>query len=276
MYFKEINEKLIELSLFKVTSTLTYHIESILKHYSYEKLKELENIIENNIVRYFEEELDRKVEDLKECCKYGGWYDPDGYWQNEYEEYFEFDCDGGMFPREWKIINDFDIPCREGEEDYATLEWLLEIGDFNCNNINAMNFEIMAVQAVIYLKNLCSEPSNISHLSNAYLALRSSEKLSTNFDIECELLKAKQKARKEVTEKATKKRHQESRKMEALVIQRWLRYKKTKAEQGKVASKNAFAKKIFDELDEAHKKNPDVNKSYSFKTIRNNWLQGRD
>lgn len=276
IYFQEINQKLIELNLHKATSTLAYHIELILRSYSYDELKELESIIEYNIVRYFEEELDRKIEELKECCKYDGWHDDNGYWQSEYEKYFEFDCDGGMLPDEWAIINDFDVPHREFNEDYETLEWLLEIGDFDYRDINAMDFEIMAIQAAICLKDLCNEPSNISYLSNAYLALRASEKLSTEFEIKGELLAAEQKVRNSITEKAIKVRHLESNKVKAMVIQKWHKYKQQKEEQGKKASKTDFAKRIYDELQKAHKQDPNKNKIYSLKTIRNNWLQGID
>lgn len=276
MYFQEINQKLIELNLFRKVSTLTYYLELILKRYSCEELKELEELIEDNIVRYFEEELNRKVEELKDCYKYDGWYDDDGYWQSKYEQYFEFDRHGGMFPSEYQIINDFDVPYRAYEEDYETLEWLLEIGDFNYNNVMAMDFEIMAVQAVICLKNLCEEPTNILHLSNAYLALRISEKLSTEFDRKGELLAAEQKARNAIIEKATKARHLESNKVKSIVIQKWRKYKQQKEEQGKKASKTDFAKRIYDELQKAHKQNPNKNKIYSLKTIRNNWLQGID
>ncbi|MEG9489610.1 hypothetical protein [Mannheimia indoligenes] len=276
IYFNDINQELRKLGLFREASTLTYHLEKILARITDDEIKQLEEVIESNIIDYFDRELYKKVEELKDLYKYEGYVDDNGYWCSKYERYFEFEKDGGMFANEFEIRADFDIEERDFYDDYETLEWLLKIGDFDFENVRAMDFEVMAVQALIYIKELIKSPNEIIHLSNAYLALRASEKLSTEFEMKGELLAAEQKVRNSITEKAIKVRHLESNKVKAMVIQKWHKYKQQKEEQGKKASKTDFAKRIYDELQKAHKQDPNKNKIYSLKTIRNNWLQGID
>lgn len=274
IYFNDINQKLRGLGLFREVSTLTYHLEKILARFTDDEIKKLEEAIETNIIYYFDRELFKKVEELKDLYKYEGYVDDNGYWCSKYDRYFEFEKDGGMFANEFEIRADFDIEERDFYNDYETLEWLLEIEDFDFENVRAMDFEVMAVQALIYIKELIKSPNEIIHLSNAFLALRSSEKLSTEFDFKCELLGIEQKVRKAITKKAVSSRHSESQKVKNLVIQRWHSYKQQAEQQGKIASKTVFAKKVFNELEEKHKKDPRKHKLYALKTIRNNWLQG--
>lgn len=273
-YFFELNKKLMDLNLFRAVSSLTYYLEKILSRFTAEEIKNLKEIIDENIVSHYDKELQDKIEELKENLKYDGYFDEDGYWISEYEQYFDFDGDGECFPREVDIINDFDIPIREGNEDYESLEWILEIGDFHNEKVSALNFEIMAVQSIIYLEDFINQPTELIHLSNAFLSFRTAESIATEFEHKGELLAIEHKAKKSVIEKAVKVRHQESKKMKSLVIQRWHSYKKSEIEKGKTPSKTKFAQKIYNELDEAHKKSPTKNKRYEFKTIRNNWLQG--
>lgn len=273
-YFSELNKKLIDLDLFRSVSSLTYHLEVILSRFTKEEIKTLKEIIEENIVSHYDKELQDKIEDLRESIKYDGYFDENGYWQSEYEKYFDFDGDGGCFPHEIDIINDFDIPSRECDEDYESLEWILEIGDFYNEKVSALDFEIMAVQSIIYLEDFINQPTELIHLSNAFLSFRAAERIATEFEHKGELLTAEHKAKKSIVEKAIKVRHKESRKMKSLVIQRWHSYKKSEIEKGRTPSKTKFAQKIYNELDEAHKKSPTKNKHYEFKTIRNNWLQG--
>lgn len=132
----------------------------------------------------------------------------------------------------------------------------------------------MAVQAIIYIEDFINEPSNIIHLSNAFLAFREAEKLEIEYKIDKEITLTKEKTKKEIVKKANQVRHKENRKMRELVIQKWLKYKQEKTKLGQTPSKTKFAQRIFDEIENAHKTSPSTNKAYSFKTIRNNWLQG--
>ena len=91
------------------------------------------------------------------------------------------------------------------------------------------------------------------------------------YSLEVETIKLD--VQKEIKKKAADARHRENKRMKEMVINKWKSYKNQKLKEGKTPSKNAFAERIFKELQTANKKDSNV-KAYSLKTIRTNWLQG--
>ena len=270
-YIDNLNMRLIKANLYNCTSTLMFFLEKMLSTFDCINVKKYQESIELNIIAFYEDELQNQIEYVKELYGYDGDYDEYGVWHSEYSKYFYPD----FSVNELAIRQDFDIPERWANDDYDSLAWILEIGYFhNENEMPALNYQIMAIQATIYLEDFIKNPDEIIHLSNVFLAFREAEKMANEMDKQGELLELEHRIKREVIEKAIQVRHKDNKRVKSLVIQRWQNYKQQKLKQGKKPSKTAFSKRIFDELKKAHQENPNNNKSYSFKTIRNNWLQG--
>lgn len=98
---------------------------------------------------------------------------------------------------------DFDVPIREANDDYDSLLWLLGTGDFELEDIQALDFEIMAVQSIIYIEEFIKEPSNLDNFTGAFFAFRESEKLINELETKDEILSVEYKTKKEIIQKAT-------------------------------------------------------------------------
>ncbi|HHE3586536.1 TPA: hypothetical protein ACPDTQ_000752 [Pasteurella multocida] len=275
-FFREIRSQLFNEKKSSGLSHFVYLIEEFLKNLSLDDIENTRKWIDETIDMYYESELERAIEEAEASTDY--YEDKDGEYV-EYNKYLKQVWYDKYEPDIDLIINDFNVETRYIEADADTLEWLLKIGFRDEGLIDGIeNYQIIAVMAIEYIERFIEGDSffgdgNKLDINNAFRALGaliSSERMKGI----CELDKLISKSKRETAQKAANARHIENNKMKEMVIGRWRKYQKQKLSEGKKPSKTIFAEKIFKELLQAHNKDPENNKSYSLKTIRNNWLQG--
>ena len=267
-FFKEIRLKLFNGDNTSELSNLIYLIEEHLKSLTLKDIKETQEWIDETIDMYYSDILNDAIKEAENTFEY--YQDENGHYieHNKYMKQVWYDR---YEPNVDLIIEDFNVEIRYMDNDSNIIEWLLEIGYRDTGLIDEMeNYQIMAIMALEYIERFINSNLRNQDAFRAFLAFISAER----FKRELEAKEIKTQSKKEMSEKASKSRHKENHRRKEVVISRWKNHLETKTKEGKQASKTSFSQKIFKELEEAHKKDPINNKLYSFKTIRNNWLQG--
>ena len=255
-------------------SRLAYEIERFVSNLALKEIKDTQAWIDETIDMYYQEELDNAIENARNITEYyenkdGDYIEYNKYmiqtWHDEYEPNIDL------------IIKDFNVETRDSDYDSYTLEWLLEINYRDTGLIDGIkNYQIMAIMALDYIDRFINGDSFFKNNSFnndkqyqafwIYIAAK-----DMKYSLEVETIKLD--VQKEIKKKAADARHRENKRMKEIVINKWKSYKNQKLKEGKTPSKNAFAERIFKELQTANKKDSNV-KAYSLKTIRTNWLQG--
>ena len=255
-------------------SRLAHEIERFVSNLTLKEIKDTQAWIDETIDMYYQEELDNAIENAKNITEYyenkdGDYIEYNKYmiqtWYDEYEPNIDL------------IIKDFNVETRYSDYDSYTLEWLLEINYRDTGLIDGIkNYQIMAIMALDYIDRFINGDSFFKDNSFnndkqyqafwIYIAAK-----DMKYSLEVETIKLD--VQKEIKKKAADARHRENKRMKEIVINKWKSYKNQKLKEGKTPSKNAFAERIFKELQTANKKDSNV-KAYSLKTIRTNWLQG--
>lgn len=255
-------------------SRLACEIERFVSNLTLKEIKDTQVWIDETIEMYYQEELDNAIENAGNVTEYyenkdGDYIECNKYmiqtWYDEYEPNIDL------------IIKDFNVETRDSDYDSYTLEWLLEINYRDTGLIDGIkNYQIMAIMALDYIDRFINGDSFFKDNSFnndkqyqafwIYIAAK-----DMKYSLEVETIKLD--VQKEIKKKAADARHRENKRMKEIVINKWKSYKNQKLKEGKTPSKNAFAERIFKELQTANKKDSNV-KAYSLKTIRTNWLQG--
>ncbi|MDO9892714.1 hypothetical protein Q7473_00835 [Glaesserella parasuis] len=274
-FFYEIRKDLFNRKDLSELSQLVSLIEGHLKNLTLKDIQDTQKWIDETIDMYYQYELDKAIEKANEEIEYIE--DEDGYYK-EHNKYIKQVWHDRYEPDIDLIIEDFNVETRWIENDGYTLEWLLETKFRDVGLIDGIeSYQIMAIMALEFIERFINGDSYFIDNSyknqnsfRAFLAFISAEKFKNNLDI----VQIKIQSKKEISIKASKARHKDSNRMKEIVISKWKKYFELKKQKGQQASKNDFAKKIYEELKDAYKKDPENNKQYSLKTIRNNWLQG--
>ena len=253
---------------------LAYEIEELLSNLTLKEIKDTQTWIDETIDMYYQEELDNAIKNAMEFVEYEE--DEDGYYSS-YNPYLTMITKDEYGPDINLIMEDFNVETRDSDYDSSTLEWLLEINYRDTGLIDGIkNYQIMAIMALDYIDRFINGDSFFKDNSFnndkqyqafwIYIAAK-----DMKYSLEVETIKLD--VQKEIKKKAADARHRENKRMKEMVINKWKSYKNQKLKEGKTPSKNAFAERIFKELQTANKKDSNV-KAYSLKTIRTNWLQG--
>ncbi|MFZ7236936.1 hypothetical protein ACLSZ3_02585 [Avibacterium gallinarum] len=284
-YFLDLHKKIKEQKELYELSTLIFLIEEHLKTLTLKDINDTQKWIDDTIEMYYQEELENAIEKARYETDYRR--NDNGEWE-EYNKYFfrgwikKGEGDFVYYEAEPEIdliIQDFSVETREYEYDGDTLEWLLKT-NFRDNGLveGIEKYQIMSVMVLEYMERFINGDSlfgdgnklDQNNLFRAFFSFISSQKIKAEYDLN----RLVDKSKRDIAQKAAKARHKENREIKNMVISRWKKYQENLKESGKTISKTAFANKIFKELEKAHQKDPQKNKLYSIKTIRNNWLQG--
>lgn len=255
-------------------SRLAYEIEELLSNLTLKEIKDTQAWIDETIDMYYQEELDNAIKNAMEFVEYEE--DEDGYYSS-FNPYLTMITKDEYGPNIDLIMEDFNVEVRNPDCDSAALEWLLSISYRSEGLVDGIkNYQIMAIMALDYIERFMNGDSSLrdnsfdndKHYCAFWIYFTAKE---MKYSLEVESIRLD--AQKEMKVKAAEARHSENKKMKALIRSKWQIYKNQKLKEGKKPSKNAFAKKIYSELLEAHKRDPKV-RYYEEKTIRSNWLQG--
>ncbi|OOF88321.1 hypothetical protein BKG94_07255 [Rodentibacter ratti] len=275
-FFKELRKFFFNDRKIDELTYLVQLIDDLLKELTLEEIKIVQDWIDETIEMYYQEELDNAIEKAKLETEYIE--DEDGNYE-EFNKYFDRVWYDRYEPNIDLIIQDFNVETRYIEGDKDLLEWLLKTGYRDDGLPDGIkDYHIMAVMALEYIDRFINGDSlfgdgnkfDQQNLFRAFWSFISSEQMKAKYEIEQLISKSK----RENAQKAAKARHKENHKIKDMVVSRWIKYLEQSKEKGIKISKTAFADKIFKELEKAHQKDPQKNKRYSVKTIRNNWLQG--
>lgn len=269
---------------------LFYDIRKCLNNRSDDDLDTISNFIDNSIDDYFQNELELAIEKAREAvinreCEHNDFFEP------------AIDIDDYLaFPNEYEITLEFGADTRENTTDNEALQSVLnyyydgEISDLE----DVKDYEIMAVMALKHIQSALENDDeeyqksemdgrieefqlvgdflyiakqqaikdsiNACLAVNECLSMKHSEELHSK--LQSQKIRIEKSLLSERASKGGKARHKQSNEIKKKVIEEYRQEAKRYQQQGKVLSKNDFARRI------SFKYN--LNET----TVRKNWLQG--